>query len=116
MEHGDSVESRTSSQKQLRSSSHLQSFGALEASSVGGGPEWATSLLVPVASAGATGGEALSVSQTDREKKRGERELPSGETIPPRIGDKLRREIESEDGGAPICAKSPLPGRSNAAN
>jgi len=72
---------------------------------------------VPVASAGATGGEALLVSRRRiKKKKRGARESPSGETIPPRIGDKLRREIESEDGGAPICAKSPLPGRSNAAN
>jgi hypothetical protein len=53
-------------------------------------------------------GGVLCVSQTDREK--GARGAAGGEKIQPRIGAKLSCRIESEDGGAPICGKSPLPG------
>lgn len=45
-----------------------------------------------------------------RIERKGAREAAGGEKIQPRIADKLSCRIESEDGGAPICGKSPLPG------
>lgn len=65
-----------------------------------------------------TGGAAIALSRQPRPVRR-DFSLPpiaDAQNLQPRIGAKLSREIESEDGGAPICAKSPLPGRSNAAN
>lgn len=70
LEHGGSVESKASSQKQVQSSYHLQSSEAWQRQAPVAEPEpvWATCLCVSPASAGAADGEAPGASQTDREK------------------------------------------------